>query len=530
MKRARAAALAAGTLALTLAVGACGGGAAGTAGSAAPTDGVLRVGLLNDIGQPPDPDVYYAGNGLALTTNMYEGLVRYEPGTEESVIGPSLATEWEVSEDNTTFTFTLREGVTFHDGTPFTSAAVEPSFDRRAAVAAGPAYMVDGVASVETPDDTHVVITLDEPNSAFLDYLASPYGPRVISPEVLSEQAGDDHAQTYLATHSAGTGPYQLSAARVGERYELTAHDGYWGGEPTFTTVELPVYTDTSAMQLALDNGDLSAIIGAVPSASQERYMADDSLQALSLPSFQVGVLYMNPNRPLLADAAARRATFQAVDWATIIDQVVTHKAELATGTYSRGAIPDGADAREITYDTAPLEEYVAGLPAAQRSVVIGHNGGSADDQQIATIVAAQLQELGLETTVSAYQTSQVFGTFAADPVNAPDLYVASGTWPDSSNAYMYGHVFWDQDGGLNHLQCSDQATSDLLAEALRTGDTDTYAAAGRAITEAACTPAWSYVNDFVVTQPWLGGVAESHSIAEPYTLDFNTLTIQDGR
>ncbi len=66
----------------------------------------------------------------------------------------SLATKWSASPDNKTFTLTLRDGVNFHDGTPFTSAAVKPSFDRRLAVNQGPAYMVSDVASVATPSPT----------------------------------------------------------------------------------------------------------------------------------------------------------------------------------------------------------------------------------------------------------------------------------------------------------------------------------------------------------------------------------------
>jgi peptide/nickel transport system substrate-binding protein len=526
-RAARARNAAAGMVATLLLVSACAGGAGGAATpSAAPTDGVLHLGLLDDIGQPPDPDVYYSGNGLALTTNMYEGLVRYESGVDTPKIVGSLATRWEVSGDNRTYTFTLRDGVLFHDGTEFTSAAVKASFDRRLAVGAGPAYMVEDVAAVEAPDDLTVVVRLNKPNSAFLDYLASAYGPRMISPTVLRDQAGQDNAQTFLSTNSAGTGPYRLTVARVGERYEMQAFDGYWGKDPTFTTIDLPVFTDTSAMQLALNNGDLAAIIGAVPSASQASYVEDKVLKAYALPSFQVGVLYMNPNRPFMATPAARTAMFNAVDWRSIIDQVVAQKAELATGIYSRGAITDRSDTREIVHDPSALATYVGSLPPAARSVEIGHSSASADDAQIANIMAAQLQNLGLQATVRAYQTSQVFGSFAADPAKAPDIYIASGTWPDASNPYMYGHVFWDQDGGLNHLQCSDDETTSLLAEAVATGDTATYISAGKAITASGCTPAWAYVNDFVVTQPWLGQVEESHSIAAPYTLDFNNLTI----
>ncbi|WP_263999958.1 ABC transporter substrate-binding protein [Mycobacterium yunnanensis] len=113
------------------------------------------------------------------------------------------------------FTFKLREGVKFHDGTPFTSAAVKASFDRRAAVNQGPAYMVSDVESVTTQGDYGVTVTLKAPNSAFLDYLACAYGPRMLSPEGLAKNGGSDNAQTYLTTHDLGTGPFTLTAAEV---------------------------------------------------------------------------------------------------------------------------------------------------------------------------------------------------------------------------------------------------------------------------------------------------------------------------
>src|SRR5690242_10832780 len=120
-----------------LAVAGCAGktssqGSAG--GKAAPTDGKLTVGLLGDIGQPPDPDIYYANNGLAIVLNAYEGLVQYKNNVDTVQIAPRLATSWKVSPDKRVYTFNLRKGVKFHDGTKFTSAAVKASFARRIAV------------------------------------------------------------------------------------------------------------------------------------------------------------------------------------------------------------------------------------------------------------------------------------------------------------------------------------------------------------------------------------------------------------
>ena len=186
---------------------------------------------MQDPGQPPDPDVYYAGEGLLLTRNLYEGLVQYQPGTANRVVIPSLATSWTISPNGLTYTFQLRQGVKFHDGTSFTSAAVEPSFARRAAVNGGPAYMVSDISSVTAPGPYSVAIHLKQPNTAFLDYLASAYGPVMESPTALAAHAGSDHAQTYLQTHDIGTGPYTLTAAKVGVKYQLQAYPGYWGSQ-----------------------------------------------------------------------------------------------------------------------------------------------------------------------------------------------------------------------------------------------------------------------------------------------------------
>ena len=115
---------AAGAIAI-LALSGCGGSDSGSGTpNAAPTDKVLHLSFLQDPGQPPDPDVYYAGQGLLLTTNLYEGLLQYKAGTDKAELEPLLATEWKASPDNKVFTFKLREGVKLHDGTPFTSAAV----------------------------------------------------------------------------------------------------------------------------------------------------------------------------------------------------------------------------------------------------------------------------------------------------------------------------------------------------------------------------------------------------------------------
>ncbi len=162
-------------------------------------------------------------------TSAYQGLLQYAPSS--TTIAPLLATKWDVSPDGLTYTFTLRDGVKFADGTPFDSAAAKASFQRRTDMAGGPAYMLADVKDMQTPDPHTFVVTLTKPVAPFLDYLASPYGPLMTSPTAVAQHAsGNDHASAWLASHTAGTGPYELTEAVPASHYTMAANKNYWGG------------------------------------------------------------------------------------------------------------------------------------------------------------------------------------------------------------------------------------------------------------------------------------------------------------
>jgi peptide/nickel transport system substrate-binding protein len=153
--------------AAVLGLAACGSAASGgsTQSSPAPTNHVLNLSFLEDPGSgATDPAIYYAGQGIILQDNIYQGLLQYKGGTATPAVIPDLATSWTASKNNTVFTLRLRHGVLFHDGTPFTSAAVEPSFARDLAVGQGPSYMPGQVASVSTQGAYQVTIKLRNPN------------------------------------------------------------------------------------------------------------------------------------------------------------------------------------------------------------------------------------------------------------------------------------------------------------------------------------------------------------------------------
>ena len=503
---------------LVVALAGCGGGSnKPNVTSSAPTDHTLRLSFLQDPGQPPDPDIYYAGQGLILTQNLYEGLLAYKLGSDKPEIVPNLATDWTVSPDKSVYTLNLRSDVTFHDGTKFDSSAVKPSFDRRTAVGQGPAYMVSDVKSVDTPSPTQVVITLNAPNSAFLDYLASPYGPKMMSPTILSQDAGDDHAQTYLQTHDAGTGPYTLTRADVGQGYQMKAFSGWWGGNVYFTTVELPVITDLSTQQLELNNGELHGILHDLNAPAVASYLGNSGVATYSMPSFTTEQVYVNPNTGLLADPAARKAFQQALDVESLRTQVFKGRSDPATGNYPAGMLPAATDKQDVTADTGPLQNLAKSASAADKTIVLGYDTSQPDDQQLANLVGAKLQQLGLTPQVQGFTTSQVFG-WVGNQKGAPNV-LFSSFWPDAAHPYTAAHILYAADGGLNYLGCSDPQITQLLPGALQSGDQATYAQIGQLASATGCWTNIAYRKDFMVTQKWLKGVEASHDISAPMSL-----------
>ncbi len=512
--------------ALAVVLAACGSSGSSSTSSSVPTSHTLALSFLQDPGQPPDPDVYYAGEGLLLTRNLYEGLVKYQSGTASRVIQPSLATSWTVSNGGSTYTFQLRQGVTFHDGTPFNSSAVKPSFDRRTAVNGGPAYMVSDVASVDAPSPYTVVINLTTPNTAFLDYLASSYGPMMESPTALAANAGSDNAQTYLQTHDVGTGPYTLTQAKVGVSYQMKAYPGYWGKKPYYTTVNIPVIDNLSTQEIQFNSGQLAGILHDLTTPAVAQYRADANAKFYSLPVVEEEGLYVNQHTTFLTSQANRQALLKAINIKAIVAGVFPGRATVPTQATPSGLLPAGTGSQNITYDTSALKSVVDKLPSDQKSLTIGYDSGAPDDQLVAEQIAAQLQALGLTTKVVAYQTSAIYGWIGNvqdATTQAPDV-LAYYVWPDAYNPYTWNHITYDSTGGLQYLSCSVPGVDAIDTQAVTTGSTSLY---GQAVESAVKEGCWLNVanrNDAMVFQPWMQGVNNAHVVTMPWALLLNQL------
>lgn len=514
-----------GATAVLLATGAAASTPSGAARSSFPTSHTLNLSFLQDPGQPPDPAVYYASEGLILEDNVYDGLVQYAPDTPKRKIIPDLATSWTVSSNYKTFTFQLRHGVTFHDGTAFTSATVGPSIARDAHVDGGPAYMAQGVASVKTLGPYAVRITLSSPNAAFLDYLASAYGPRMYSSTGLAAHAGKDFDQSYLATHDLGSGPYTLTEAKVGVMYQLKAYPHYWGKKPYYTTVNFPVIDDFDTEEIEFNDGQIAAILHDLTTSAIESYQKTSGVDVYVLPNLEASYLYVNPHKPLLATVADRTAVLEAINLKQIVQDVFPGIATVATQAYPPNLVPAGMATQRDTYDPSVLAKLAQSLPTSEKTFTIGYDTGSPTDELISEILTADFDAAGLNAESIGYQTATVFNWPPPGKVtaNAPDLLIQY-PWPDADDPFQWAHILWGDQGGVNLFQCDIPDLDSQLSTALATDDVALFGKVGEEAAESGCWYNMANRSDVFVAHGWLKGLPQGHVVAYPYTVNLAAL------
>ncbi len=283
-----------------------------------------------------DPANQTSANSLEPAFHIYEGLTQNEPGTTNPV--PALATSWETSDDKLEWTFNLREGVKFHDGTDFNADAVVFNFERWWDTAnqynQGPdqfiywGYMWQGfkgddtsvLQSIEKIDDFTVKLTLAQPNASLLNTLTME-NFRFASPTAIEEQ-GDNYGTA--TGQAAGTGAFMLDEWVQEDHITLARNDDYWGDAPTLDKIIYRVIPDTSAAFLALQAGDIDGLsMWASPSPDDiEAAKSDPNLQVLYNPGLNVGYLGLNHAKEWLQNLDVRTAIAHAIDKQAIIDAI----------------------------------------------------------------------------------------------------------------------------------------------------------------------------------------------------------------
>jgi peptide/nickel transport system substrate-binding protein len=458
MRRARWVLVAVALVSLAMTLAACGSNGSSATGTSS-TSRTLRFAFSVDP-SPLDPDTFYESEGLVVMTSAYEGLVRYKPDSPQ--IEPQLATSWTVSPNGLTYTFALRHGVRFSDGTPFNAAAAKASFERRTALKGGPSYMLADVKRMTTPDPYTFVVQLDKPVAPFMDYLASPYGPLMTSPTALAHHtSGGDHGAGYLATHSAGTGPYVLSSVQRGVRYVLTANPDYYGPQPYFTTANISIVPNFETQLLEVEGGTLDLVLHGLTTQAINGLQGNSSVQVQQFPALFQAELWVNPKSSVFAQPSVRAALRASLDNQQLTKQIWGSRATPSTNVYPAGMLPAGLAPSVPSLDPTLLPKALA--PYKGKKVVIGW-GEESTNENLANLLQVRLQALGINASVQQFQPSTLF-SLPTKPNLRPDLFAITFN-PDAAAPDTFSRIYWYTNAPVNLLGCSVPGADKLLDQA----------------------------------------------------------------
>ncbi|MEL6206396.1 MAG: ABC transporter substrate-binding protein [Pseudomonadota bacterium] len=326
--------------------------------------------------------------------NLFEGLTRFAP---DGSIVPGLAESWDVSEDGTVYTFALREGVTFHDGSTFDAEDVVFSLDRARAEESTNAQkaLFAGIESAVAVDPSTVEVTLSGPDGAFPFKMA--WGDAVIvAPESVES----------LATEPVGTGPFRFSNWVQGDRVELVRNPDYWGEPVALESATFKFISDPNAGFAALMAGDVDAFPYFSAQETLPQFEADPRFQVIVGSTEGEVILSTNNAEGMLSDVRVRKAIAHAINRRDIIDGAMSGYGE-PIGSHFPPHNPDYVDLTEMSgYDPDLARSLLAEAGAESMTLRLmlppppyARRGGE--------IIAAQLREVGIETEITNLEWAQ---------------------------------------------------------------------------------------------------------------------------
>jgi peptide/nickel transport system substrate-binding protein len=275
---------------------------------------------------------------------------------EHGQIQPDLADTWEISPDNLTYTFHLRQDVRWHDGTPFTADDVvftigvlrSPDFQGQPQLAE-----LWQMVTVERSDRYTVRFTLAEPFAPFLHYTTIGLLPAHLLQDVPIKQL----ASHPFNLHPIGTGPFKVGEV-TSKHALLLANDDFYGGRPYLDKIEFLFYPDYPSVLAAYHRGEIHGV-GRVPPEYLDQVLAEDTLQLYSAPLSGYGLVFLNLERPVFQEREVRQALLWALDRQRIIDQILDGQAVLAHGPVMPFSWAYEAHTVQYTYDPAKAKDIL---------------------------------------------------------------------------------------------------------------------------------------------------------------------------
>ncbi|MET2011021.1 ABC transporter substrate-binding protein [Microbacterium chocolatum] len=457
-------ALGAASLVAALTLAGCSAGESVDIDGAEGVDGDVLIAAIGGEPDQLDPQRTSSYFAFEVLENVFDTLVAPDENLE---MQPALAESWEVSDDQLTWTFDLRDDVTFHDGSEFTSEDVVYSYRRIIDEELANAWKFAAITDITAPDDDTVVITVAQPTPNLLSNLGGFKGMAIVQQE--NVESGD------ITTAPVGTGPFSVTGYSSGDRITLAANPDYWGGAPELGGVEFRFISEPATALAALRAGDIHWT-DVVPPQQVSELESDDTVQIGLTPSSDYWYLALNEAREPWSDVRVRQALAYAIDRDAIVQAV-----SYGTAALNQLAIPE-----QSVWYTA-YDEYSTDLDAAQALLdEAGFTGGTLDllatsdypeTVTAAQIIASNLEPLGIDVEIrqpdfSTWLDEQNTGNFDMlmmgwlGNIDPDDFYYSQHHTDGASNAQGYSNAEVDALLDAGRIETDPEARKDLYAQA----------------------------------------------------------------
>ncbi|MFG3494685.1 ABC transporter substrate-binding protein [Streptomyces sp. NPDC047928] len=365
---------------------------------------------------------------------------------------PALATGWK--QNGTSWTFTVRDGVTFHDGTPLTAADVERSLTRAATASPKP-RILDGVdLTVKAAGRTVTVTTATD----------DPLVPQRLSSPQLSILSAKAYRGKTVDPVGTGTGPFRLTRVDGTSSASLDRYDGYWGEKAKAPGIDVTFVPDGTARAAALRSGEAD-IVEAIP-VSQAALLDQDLITEVPMP--RTNTLYLNTGKGAFKDPELRAAARQAVDAESIVKGVYEGRADVAKGLL--GPAIRWADGLRAPRTPAP-----AGDPKGA-TVTIGTYTDRAELPEVAQALQQQLKKAGFTVKLDIREYAAIESDAMAGAFDA--FILSRATVLDSGDPVAYLYSDFASKGSFNLSRLADPAVDKALRKAAATATGDARRAA----------------------------------------------------
>ncbi|MCC6742152.1 MAG: ABC transporter substrate-binding protein [Planctomycetia bacterium] len=350
-----------------------------------------------------DPQAIEDGESVNVVTQIFDTLVAFEAkGTR---VEPALATSWTSSADGKTWTFKLRGGVKFHDGTACDAAAVAANFDRylnpKSALRAGLTetpydFLYRNISKVEAAGADSVVFTLTEANATFLTNMA-------MFPACISSPAAIAKWKDAYGQHPVGTGPFKFVSWEPNQKIVLEANAEYWGGAPRSKKIVYAVIAENSVRVQRLRAGEVHIIDG-VPPGEMDAIKADASCRLMVEPGMNFSYLAINCTKPPFDRPEARQAIAMAID-----KQELLKLAYRGVGQTGPNALPPtiwgyNEMVPDYLYDMAKAKAAIdaAGIAGKEIDLYVMPNPRAyvPDPASVGAVVKQKLEAIGLKPRI----------------------------------------------------------------------------------------------------------------------------------